>query len=57
MGICAILTLAPFFLIYGITGITYFHNLSVANIPNSVILASANTVVLLGVNFLLFISN
>jgi len=52
----AFITNMNMYLFYGITGITYFHNLSVANIPNSVILASANTVVLLGVNLLLFIS-
>lgn len=52
----AFITNMNMYLFYGITGITYFHNLSVANIPNSVILASANTVVLLGINLLLFIS-
>lgn len=52
----AIITNMNMYLFYGITGDVWFHTLSVGDIPNSVILASANTIVLLGICGFLFIS-
>lgn len=47
--IYAFITNMNMYLFYGITGMTSFHTLSVGNIPNSVIIAGVNTIILLGI--------